>query len=40
MTLAEQKHGDYLQFHTDNRRNGYIMTYDVTQLRHLHARRN
>jgi len=26
MTLAERKHGDYLQFHTDNRHNGYIMT--------------
>jgi len=26
LTLAERKHGDYLQFYTDKRCNGYIMT--------------
>jgi len=26
LTLAKQKHGDYLQFYTDKRHNGYIMT--------------
>jgi len=26
LTLAERKHGSYLQFYTDKRRNGYIMS--------------
>jgi len=26
LTLAERKHGDYVQFYMDKRRNGYIMT--------------
>jgi len=26
LTLAERQHGDYLQFCTDKRRNGYIVT--------------
>jgi len=30
LTLAERKHGDYLQLYTDKLRNGYIMTQDVT----------
>jgi len=29
LTLAERKHGDYLQFYTDKCHNGYIMTQDV-----------